>query len=141
MKNNMITRNNPFGLIDPFFDEFFTSESNSHLNQIMRTDIEDVGDHYEVKVDMPDIKKKDIKLSLNDGYLTIEATQEHNDEEKKHGRFLRRERYFGSYKRSFYLGDDISKEDVKAKLSDGVLTLSVAKKEPEVVENDYIEIE
>ena len=74
MKNNMINTTNPFGLIDPFFDEFFSSESNSQFKQMMATDIKDNNDHYELKIDMPDIKKEDIKLSLDNGYLTIEAT-------------------------------------------------------------------
>ena len=141
MKNSIITRTNPFGLIDPFFDEFFTGESNSSLNQLMRTDITDEGDYYQLKVDLPEVKKEDIKLSLDEGYLTIEATQQNEDNEKKHGHFVRRERYYGSYKRSFYIGEDILQEDIKAKLNDGVLTLIVNKRVPEEKEPNYIEIE
>lgn len=141
MKNNMITRNDPFGLIDPFFDEFFTSESNSHLNQIMRTDIIDEGDHYEFNIEVPAIKKEDIKLLLEDGYLTVEATQEDVKEEDEEEKYVRRERYYGSYKRSFYVGEDVTNEDIKATLEDGVLTLDINKKEPEKEEKNYIEIE
>ena len=129
MKNNMISRNNPFGLIDPFFDEFFTSESNSQFKQMMATDIKEEDDHFELKIDMPDIKKEDIKLSLDEGYLTIEATQNASNDEESHGHFVRRERYFGSYKRSFYVGDNLTEQDIKAKLENGVLTLNVLKKQ------------
>ena len=141
MKNYMITRDNPFGLIDPFFDEFFDSESNSHYSSVMKTDITDEGDHYQLKVELPEVKKEDIKLSMEDGYLTIEASQVSENNEKKHGHFVRRERYYGSYKRSFYVGENVDKHDIKAKLKDGVLTLNVAKKEPEVEQTEYIEIE
>ena len=141
MKNNIVTRNNPFGLIDPFFDEFFTGESNSQFNQVMRTDIKDNGDHYEFKIEIPDIKKENINVSIEDGYLVIEAHQESNDDEKKHGRYVRKERYYGSYKRSFYVGDNVSDEDVKAKLHHGILTLLVNKKEDERVAKNFIQIE
>ena len=141
MKNSIITHTNPFGLIDPFFDEFFDGESNSHTANVIKTDITDEGDHYELKVELPEIKKEDIKLSMEDGYLTISASQVSENNEKKHGHFVRRERYFGSYKRSFYVGDNVTKEDIKAKLKDGVLTLFVAKREPEEEPIDYIEIE
>ena len=141
MKNNVATRNNPFGLIDPFFDEFFTGESNSRMNQIMRTDIKDNGDHYEFKIEVPDIKKENINLSIDDGYLTIEATEENNNDEKKHGKFIRKERYYGSYKRSFYLGDDVNEEDIKAHLDKGILTLEIKKKEEAKKNKNYITIE
>ena len=141
MKNSIITHTNPLGLIDPFFDEFFTGESNSSSNQLMRTDITDNEGYYELKVDLPDIKKENIKLSLDDGYLTIEATQETNNDEKKHGRDIRRERYFGSYKRSFYVGEEVSEKDIKATLKDGVMTLTVNKVEPEQKKTRYIEIQ
>ena len=142
MTNSLQSRNNPMGLLDPFFDEFFDMESNSRFNSVMKTDIKDNGDHYEFKVEMPDIKKEDIKVSLSDGYLTIEAKHtENNDEQNKDGKFVRRERYYGSYKRSFYVGDEINQEDVKAKLDNGVLTLTCAKKEEVVPEDNYITIE
>ena len=142
MKNNMVTRSNPFGLIDPFFDEFFTGESNSFGSNLMKTDIKDKKDHYEFKVEVPDVKKEDIKLSLNDGYLTIEAKRNYsNDEKDEDGSYVRRERYFGSSKRSFYVGEDISQEDIKAKLEDGVLSLHINKVEPVEEEQTYIPIE
>lgn len=141
MKNNIVTRNNPFGLIDPFFDEFFTGERNSQFNQIMRTDIKDNGDHYEFKIEIPDVKKENINVSLEDGYLIVEATQEENNDEKKKGRYVRKERYYGSYKRSFYVGDNVTEGDIKAKLNHGVLTLLVNKKEEEKENKNYIQIE
>ena len=141
MKNNIVTRNNPFGLIDPFFDEFFTGERNSQFNQIMKTDIKDNGDHYEFKIEIPDVKKENINVSIEDGYLTVEAHQEGNDDERKHGRYVRKERYYGSYKRSFYVGDEVNEDDVKAKLHHGVLTLLVNKREEKKEEKNYIQIE
>ena len=93
---------------------------------------------------MPAVKKEDVKAELRDGYLTIQASTDSNKEEKdSNGRYIRRERYSGSCSRSFYVGDAVTQEDIKAKFEDGTLKLLIPKKEavPEVEERKYIAIE
>jgi len=140
MSNYYLTkRNNPFDLIDPFFDAFW-GNSNTHQD-VMHTDITDEGDHYLLKVDMPAARKEDVKISLSDGYLAITATFG-DKEDKKDGKYIRRERVVGNYTRSFYVGDEVTEEDLKAKMEEGVLTVSVAKPQPKKKEeHKYISIE
>lgn len=130
---------NSFKMMDPFFNEFFPSESNSQINNIMRTDIKDNGDSYLLKVELPEVKKEDVNLSLDDGYLTIEA-KINNSNDDKNGHYIRKERFYGTYKRSFYVGN-ITEEDIKAKLNDGILTLDVKKEEVSKTDKKYIAIE
>ncbi len=125
--NNIISKNS-YGFLDPFFDELF-SEKGYSLNDVMRTDIKDEEDHYELKVEVPEIKKENLKLSLDDGYLTINASFNSNNDENKHGKYIHRERKYGSFSRSFYVGKALKEEDIRAKLNDGVLTLIVPKEE------------
>ena len=110
---------------------------------LMKTDIKEKKDGYEVSVDMPGFKKDEIQAKLENGYLTISASKgvEKNDKDKE-GRYIRKERYTGQCARSFYVGDALKQEDVKAKYEDGILTLSVPKKAPAKVEQKkYIAIE
>ena len=141
-------------LFDDWFDEFpFYDFDKSMKNtekklygkkasRIMKTDIKDEGGHYLLKVEVPEIKKEDIKLSLDEGYLTISASMNNESEEKGKNNYIRRERHYGSFSRSFYVGDGVKEEDVKAKLQDGVLSLTV-KKDVETTkeEKKYIAIE
>ena len=95
-------------------------------------------------MNMPGVKKEDVKAELKDGYLTIQAsTSRNNDEKNKEGKYIRKERYSGTFSRSFYVGDDVKQEDIKAKFEDGTLKLLVPKKEekPEAEEKKYITIE
>ncbi|MGN0306862.1 MAG: Hsp20/alpha crystallin family protein, partial [Lachnospiraceae bacterium] len=94
-------------------------------------------------IELPGFNKEDISAELKDGYLTIKAqTDESNDQKDKEGRYIRRERYYGSCSRSFYVGDRITQEDIKAKFENGILKLHVPKKEREAVEEkSYIAIE
>ncbi len=140
MRNNVVRYNNqnPFELFDPFFNDFFGLDRNAKYNEVMKTDIIDHEDSYEMKIDLPEIKKEDIKMSLDDGYLTIEAKIEKNTDENN--KYIRKERYYGEYKRSYYIGDNINEEDIDAKLNDGVLTLNIKKKEVKAPEKKYIEI-
>ena len=111
-----------------------------HANRMMKTDIHEQEDHYEIDIDLPGFKKEEVNLSLANGYLTIAASKEHETEKK--GKAIRTERYSGSMQRSFYVGDAITEEDVKAKFEHGVLSLTVAKKNaPEVSEKKTIMIE
>lgn len=131
--------NNAFGLLDPFFEDFF-ADTNRTYNELMKTDITDEGEAYQLKIDMPSINKEDIKISLNEGYLNVEASFNKNDENKGN-KYLRRERHYGSASRSFYVGDNIKEEDISAKLENGVLILDIKKPvENKVEEKKYIEI-
>ena len=129
-------RNNIFD--DLFNTPFFTrSEAN-----MMKTDIKEHDTGYELTVDLPGVKKDDIKAELNDGYLTITAESDTSKDEKdEKGKYICRERYSGSYSRSFYVGDAVTEEDIKAKFENGTLTLDIPKKEalPEK-QNKYIAI-
>lgn len=93
---------------------------------------------------MPGVKKEDVKAELNDGYLTISAeVNQDNDEKDSDGKYIRQERYRGSFSRSFYVGDEVAQSDIKAKFEDGTLMLLVPKKEsaPQIEEKKYIPIE
>ena len=110
----------------------------------MNTDIKETEKGYELAISLPGVKKEDIKAEVKDGYLIITAAaNSKTDEKDKTGKYIRRERYSGSMSRSFYVGDGVSQEDIKAKFENGVLTLDVPKKEakPAVEEKKTIAIE
>lgn len=132
-----------------FMDDFFRMPErfyakSYHQNALMQTDVEENEKGYELTMNLPGVKKEDIKGELKDGYLILSASSESSKEEKdKEGKFIRRERYCGSCSRSFYVGEGISREDIKAKFENGVLKLSIPKKEekPAIEESKYIAIE
>ena len=98
--------------------------------QVMKTDVHEHDDKYELDIDLPGFKKDEIKLSLENGYLSVSASKGLDKEEKdKKGKLIRQERYAGSMQRSFYVGDTITHDDIKAKFEDGVLKLNIPKKE------------
>ena len=133
----MLPRRNEFNLLDDIFGDLNYAE-----NKIMKTDIKEHKNHYLIMVDLPGYNKDDIKISIEDGYLTISATMNKEDEEKEHGKFVRRERYFGECSRSFYVGDDVEVEDIKASFKNGTLNLEIPKKEQkQVSEKKYVQIE
>ncbi len=105
-----------------------------NASRIMKTDIRETEKTYELDVDLPGFKKEDIQAQLKDGYLTITANKgvEHNEQDQKSGRYIRRERYSGSCSRSFYVGENITEEDIEAKFENGILQVTVPKKAPEV---------
>ena len=128
-------------MFDDFMDFPFGGKK---INTMMKTDIRDTDSSYELDIDMPGFKKEDIKAQLKDGYLTISAsTSSNNDEQDKDGRYIRRERYAGSCSRSFYVGEGVKEEDIRAKFENGILKLSIPKVEnkPQVEEQKYIAIE
>ena len=136
----MIPRRNEFNFLEDMFkDPFFTE----HENKIMRTDIREKDNKYLIDIDLPGYEKDNIKISVEDGYLTVQATIDSNEEEKEKGKFVRRERYMGSCSRSFYVGEDIKSEDIKASFKKGILKLEVPKmdKKKELPDKKYIEIE
>ena len=113
-----------------------------HAQNHMKTDVHENETDYEMDMDLPGFKKDQIKINLENGYLTISAAKEHDSEKKKHGKVIRQERYEGSMQRSFYVGDGVKVEDVKAKFEDGVLKLCIPKKElKELPSNTTIAIE
>lgn len=106
----------------------------------MKTDVKETDEGYEVDVDLPGFHKDEIKLDLNNGYLTISTEKSLNKENK--GKMLRQERYVGTMQRSFYVGESITEDDIKAKFENGVLSLMIPKKEaPKVPEKKQILIE
>ena len=129
-------------LFDNFFDHPFAGFT-STSNDLMKTDVKDIDDGYEITMNLPGVKKEDVKAELKDGYLTINASSDSRKEEKdENGRYIRRERYTGSCSRSFYVGRQVTETDIKAKFEDGTLKMTIPKKEEPVVENKrYIAIE
>lgn len=131
-------------MFDDFFGYPFGRHSNYNTNEMMKTDIKDNDQAYEITMNLPGVKKEDVKAELKDGYLTIQATSNaDNDEKDNNGRYIRRERYYGSCSRSFYVGEAITQEDIKARFEDGTLKMTVPKKEekPAVEDRKYIAIE
>lgn len=114
-----------------------------NVQNMMRTDVKETDQGYEMHIDLPGFKKEDVKARLKDGYLTIQATQDRNNDEKDNdGKYIRRERYTGSVSRSFYVGEKVTEEDIHAKFEDGILKLTLPKEEPHKVEQEsYIAIE
>ena len=112
-------------------------------DQIMKTDVKEKDTEYEVDIDLPGFKKEDVKAELKDGYLTIRAAKGVDREEKKEdGKYIRKERYSGNMSRSFYVGKNMTQEDIHAKFEDGILKLTVPKKEAKKAEEkSYITIE
>ena len=130
----------------PFNDEFWGKKNplyGKHAQNMMKTDIRETDGSYELDVDLPGFKKDEIKVQLKDGYLTLAAAKGlDKDEKDKEGNYIRRERYAGTLSRSFYVGDEVTQADIKARYEDGILRLSVPKKEKKAVENNkYIAIE
>ena len=112
-----------------------------HAGNLMKTDIKELDNGYELEIDLPGFKKDEIKAELNNGYLTVSAAK--GLDEDKEGKYIRRERYAGACQRSYYVGEDITEEDIKASFEHGILTLFVPKKEakPAVEEKKYISIQ
>ncbi len=144
-------------LFDDWFDEFPFYDFDKNMKntekklygkkagRIMKTDIKEKKDGYELEIDLPGFTKDEINASIEDGYLTISAAKglDKDEKEKESGRYIRKERYAGACQRSFYVGEAVKQEDVKAEFKHGILKLFVPKKEPEkkADEHKYIAIE
>ena len=138
-------------LLDDWFDFPDPREYNQvekklygrHANRLMKTDVHEHDDHYEMDIDLPGFKKEEIQLQLENGYLTVQAAKGLESEEKdqKKGRIIRQERYSGPMQRSFYVGDQVTEEDIKAKFEHGVLSLNIPKKEAQIPAKKTIMIE
>ena len=114
-----------------------------HAKNMMKTDIKETDQGYELDIDLPGFKKDEVNVQLNNGYLTISAAKGlDKDEKDKEGKYIRQERYAGSMSRSFYVGENITESDVHAKYEDGILKLDFPKKEKKAIEaSHYIAIE
>ena len=128
-------------MFDDFYGDVF---GNYKTTDLMKTDVKDTGKAYELTIDMPGVKKENIKAELKDGYMTISAESGYsNDDKDSDGKYIRRERHYGSCSRSFYVGEAVTQEDIKAKFENGTLKLTVPKKEdkPAIENKNYIQIE
>ena len=131
-------------LMDFSFPELDGKMYGKRGEHIMRTDVKEHDDKYEVDIELPGFRKEDVKAELKDGYLTITALKEVKNEQKNEsGKYVRRERYTGNMSRSFYVGDKVTQEEIRAKFEDGVLKLQIPKKDPkkQVEDKHYVTIE
>ncbi len=134
---------------DSLFDDFFTDytpdakkRNMAAVQGVMKTDIKENDKEYELTIELPGYKKENVNAELKDGYLIINATNEKNEEEKDEKGYIRKERYYGSCQRSFFVGKNLKEEDIKAKFDNGVLTLNVPKEVERLPEEKkYIAIE
>lgn len=136
--------------VDDWFDDAFPFGRNLNYRfpqagtAAMNADVQEFDDRYQLDLELPGLKKEDIRAELKDGYLVVSAKQESSNEEKdEKGKYIRKERYYGSYQRSFYVGNAVKQEDIKASFENGILALTIPKKEanPELEEKHLIEIE
>ena len=136
----MIPRKHDFDLWDEMFRDPFFTESESKL---MKTDIKEKKDKYVIDIDLPGYEKDGIKIEIQDGYLKVHAKVDKSEDDSEKGKYVRKERYTGECSRSFYVGDNIKEEDIKAKFTNGTLRLEIPKKEDkkELPEKKYIPIE
>lgn len=131
----------------PFYDDKDFKKMEKKLyghreKNLMKTDVKEHEDRYELEMDLPGFKKDEVKVSLENGYLTVSAAKE-TAQENESGKYIRRERFAGSCQRTFYVGEDVQQEDIKGEFKHGILKLSIPKvqEKPAVEEKRYIEIE
>ena len=137
-----------FGFNDREWKDMEKKLYGHRAQNVMSTDIKETETGYEMEIDLPGFRKDEVSVELNEGYLTISAAkgldknEAESEEEAKKGNYSRRERYSGACQRSFYVGEELTQEDIKASFSQGILTLTIPKKEAKQVEKKkYIEIE
>ncbi len=130
----MLLANRNYNLFDEMFkDPFFTRPFENSSTQIMKTDIHEKNGNYMIEMELPGYVKEDIKADLKDGYLTITASKNETKEEKdSKGNCIRKERYTGTCNRSFYVGEQVTQDDIHASFKDGILSLQVPKDIPKV---------
>lgn len=129
---------NPFENLFDFSNRLFDMDDFA----MPKTDVREVGGNYELDMELPGVKKEDINAKLENGYLTIQASQNNSHDEKDdNGNYIRRERYQGSVSRSFYVGNNVRQEDIKASFDQAVLHLTIPRNEIPIEDNGYIRIE
>ena len=137
MKNYLTKRNNNYDLFDAF-DDFFRPVFFDEQHDL-KTNIKETDSAYELDIEMPGYSKDQIKVALKNGYLTVSASKESKEEDnKKH--YVRKE-ISESCSRSYYVGDDVTQADIKAKYENGMLAISVPKSQPKQIQSSYIDIE
>ena len=135
----MPRRRNEFDLFDNMFEDPFFERKESRL---MRTDIKEKGNNYVIEVDLPGYEKDNIQIEMENGYLKVTAKVENSKDDEEEGRYIHKERFYGECSRSFYVGDNVSEEDVKASFKNGILTLTVPKEEQKKLEEKkFIQID
>ena len=132
----LVPRRN-FDLFDDFFDDNFFNKKEKNL---MKTDIKEKKDKYVIEMDLPGFEKENIKLELNNGYLTITGKQENNIDEEEE-KYVHKERFYGECTRSFYVGDNIKEEDINAEFKNGILKIDIPKKQEQIEQNETKQIE
>ena len=130
----------------PFNDEFWGKKNplyGKHAQNMMKTDIRETDGSYELDIDLPGFKKDEIQIQLENGYVTVSAAKGlDKDEKDKEGKYIRRERYAGNVSRSFYVGNNVQREDIHPKFENGILSFTVPKEQKAVENNShYISIE
>ena len=127
-------------LFDDFMDDFAFPDIDKklygkHAPHIMKTDVKEKDNAYEVAIDLPGFKKDEIQIQLENGYVTVSAAKGlDKDEKDKEGKYIRRERYAGNVSRSFYVGDKVQKEEIHPKFENGILSFTVPKEKKAVEE-------
>jgi HSP20 family molecular chaperone IbpA len=140
----MLLANRVNNLFDEMFkDPFFVSSRLFDNSLTMKTDVQEKEGNYLIDIELPGYAKEDINAELKEGYLTITANHNEDKEEKdQEGNYIRRERYTGTCKRSFFVGNTVKQEEIKAEFKDGILRLAVPKENLEIAEKpNYIAIE
>lgn len=121
---------------DPFFDRFFLTANNCSVSRMMKTDIKETKHDYQLFIELPEVKKEDTKITLENGYLKVSASL--SREEDDDDNYIYRERSYGEYSRSYYVGDTVKLEDVSAKLDNGVLMISIKKRSEKEIEKEHV---
>ena len=134
----MLVPRRDFDLFDDFFDDGFFSKKERNL---MKTDIRETKDKFIIDMDLPGFSKENINLSLKNGYLEINAKVEKEDNSEDEEKYLRKERFYGECSRSFYVGDDVTEEDIQAEFKNGILKIEVPKVNSEEKETEIKQIE
>ena len=132
-----------FNTFDDVFDNMFNDSFFKGTNNYMRTDVKEINNNYVLEMELPGFNKDDISVELHEGYLTITGNKSSNvDEKDNNGNIIRQERYSGSCSRSFYVGDEVKQEDIKASYNNGELKISLPKTASKQIENrKYIQID
>lgn len=133
----LMPRRNDFDILGGFFDDPFFNDPKHKV--IMKTDIKEEKDNYSLEIEMPGIKKENVQIELSKGYITI-SCENNNEVEETEDNYIRKERHYGSFSRSFYVGDKVNMEDIKASMNDGILNIVIPKETHVEDEKKYIEI-
>lgn len=132
-----------FFKMNDFFKEtsFFPFSNLFVSDNYMKTDVKELEQNFEFSINLPGYHKEDISCDLEKGYLTIRATDKKESSNNEKEKYVRKERYFGSYSRTFYIGEEVNVEEIEAKFENGVLKLTVPKKDEKIETKKFISIQ